>query len=264
MYPILFSWGPFILPAWHTFYVLGAIAAFFFMIHINRKFSCGINPDSLSRLFVICYLAGYFGARILSIFIDEPDLDSIVDKILALGRFGAMTFYGGFIGALLFGTAYITAKKLRAATILDICLPSGLLALAVGRIGCFLNGDDFGKPVPLLQEAQAPWWAVTFPNLEDGIARYPVQLIATASVGILVFFLYRYFERLRTTWGDGSVAITSFLGYGILRFFNEFIRGDPRGWVIEGILSPSQLVSILIIFFSLLYILAKATSERDA
>ncbi len=257
MYPILFEYGPFLIPAWHAFYVFGAFAAYFSFIYSAKKFYPELDKRDLAFVYIYAYLGGYFGARLLSIFIDEPYIKGFVDTLLALSRIGPMTFYGGFIGAVLCGYIFVYFRRLPPAKLLDLAVPSSFVALALGRVGCFLNGDDYGKAIPLSPGESPPWWAVNFPNLEDSIYRYPVQLIATISVSILVLFVFLNFKRIKNIAGPGSVASVTAIGYGVLRFMNEFLRGDPRGWVIEGVLSPSQFISLIIILFSGAYLVYK-------
>lgn len=246
MFPILFSTEYFVIPAWHTFYMVGALAALWVMKALSRKQRLQIGDRVIAQLFVVCYVAGYFGARIFSIFIDEPDLTTWAERLLALGRFGPMTFYGGFLGALIFGTIFIMVKKAPILNLLDVSLPAGMIGLGFGRIGCFLNGDDYGIPVDDLGQLNPPWWGVTFPNLEDGIVRYPVQLYETLGAFALALLVMLLFAPLRRRFGSGSIGLWTIVGYGVLRFFLEYYRGDDRGWVMVNILSPSQLISVIL------------------
>lgn len=242
MYPILFSWGPVVLPAWHTLYVLGAILAFVMLIGLARKYQPKIPEQTLSRLFIICYVSGYFGARLLSILVEEPEVKGVGETVMALGRFGAMTFYGGALASFLGGLVYCLTTKLRIADLVDITIPSGLAALALGRVGCFLNGDDYGLPV-----RGNPWWAVTFPSLQDGVARYPVQLYEAISVGTLVLVLVTQFPKIRAVFRPGAVGLIGIVAYANIRFGLEFFRGDFRGSVLVDWLSTSQFISVCVL-----------------
>jgi phosphatidylglycerol:prolipoprotein diacylglycerol transferase len=247
VFPILFSWGPILLPAWHTFYVLGAIATFIIMLKLARAYHPEVPERSISRLFVICYVAGYFGARLLSIFVEESQTKGLLATLTALLQFGAMTFYGGAIAAFAAGYAYVKLAKLSLADMIDLSLPAGLAALSLGRIGCFLNGDDYGLPVPLAAGQAAPFWAVTFPNLKDGVARYPVQLYEAIAVGALVVALIALYPRIRAALKPGAVGFLAVVAYANLRFGLEFLRGDFRGSVLVDWLSTSQFISICVL-----------------
>jgi phosphatidylglycerol:prolipoprotein diacylglycerol transferase len=262
MLPILFNSPYIIIPAWHTFYMLGAIAAFFTMKRLARAHCPNLQHQFISQLFTIAYISGYFGARIFSIFVDEGNLTTAWDRLAALGRFGPMTFYGGFIGAIVMGSIFVLAKRKPLSDLLDISVPAGMIGLGIGRIGCFLNGDDFGLPVPTELSANPPWWSVTFPNLEDGVARYPVQLMETALVFLLAFIIMKNYASIRGRFGPGSVGISTIIGYGIIRFGLEYLRGDERGWVVEDVLSPSQLVSIVLVVGGIMSLFAVSSQRK--
>ncbi len=245
MHPILFDWGPVVIPSWHAFYVFGAIATFLLLLHLGRLHDSQVPRHELARLYVVAYVTGYFGARLLSIVIEEPDVHGF-GIAEALFRFGPMTFYGGAIGAFLAGTFYVRMKGLPFGNIVDLAIPAGMLGLAIGRVGCFLNGDDYGSAAPLT-DGVAPFWAVIFPNLKDGIARYPVQLMESGAVLLLVFGLCRLFMRLRLAFKPGFVGFLGIVGYANLRFALEFVRDDFRGSVAGTWLSTSQFISILVL-----------------
>jgi phosphatidylglycerol---prolipoprotein diacylglyceryl transferase len=251
MYPILFESGSIILPAWHVMYVLGAVLGFLFLLRLGKKYYPEIHSKSLGNLFAVVYISGYFGARLMSIFVDQPELSGL-DAFVALFRFGPMTFYGGGIGAVLGGYSYARFSRLQFKRLLDIGLPSGLIALGIGRVGCFLNGDDYGKVV-----SESSWWTVSFPVLGDNLPRYPVQLISAALAIGGALILVHFFERIRSSLGPGAVGLIGVLAYGLVRYFIEYFRGDPRGSVFSGMFSTSQFVSILLVLGVSAYCIGK-------
>ena len=245
MYPILLEWGDFVLPAWHTFYVLAALVAYYSMQALGRKSHPEVDSQDLASLFVVCYIAGYFGARMLSILVEEHFTEGF-DVFLRLFSLGPMTFYGGAVAAMIAGTIYTLLKRLPFWSLLDICIPAGLFALAVGRIGCFLNGDDYG--IPVADQLNPPFWAVAFPYHEEKLFRYPVQLISTVGVGSFAAYLTFRFQSLQAQKGAGYVGVLAVVFYAVFRFTIEFLRGDPRGSVFSGALSTSQFISLWVVF----------------
>src|SRR5690606_14795231 len=113
-------WGSFIVPAWHTFFALGAIASYYWLIGLARKFSPEIAERDLSLVFISAYIGGYFGARIFSVLIEGPQPDSIVAFFKQMFSFGAMTFYGGLIGAFVSGLSITLWRKLPLLTLSDL------------------------------------------------------------------------------------------------------------------------------------------------
>ncbi len=253
MLPVLFEWNEFSLASWHVFYVLGALSAYLMMQHLARRLPAAdfVSPRHLSNLYLLGYVAGYFGARLLSVIIDQPDVIGIKATILELARIGPMTFYGGAIGSFLGCWIYQMSYRLPFGSLSDICLPAGILALGIGRIGCFLNGDDYGVAVGPVGSV-GPWWSVRFPNHEDLVPRVPIQIIEAGFCFLLVVVSVCFFSTIRSKWRSGAVGTLVILGYAIFRFFAEMFRGDDRGWIIVGWVSPSQAISLTLIWVVLL------------
>ncbi len=241
MYPVLFSIGDIQFPSWHVFYALGAIAAYLLFSHVNSREKICPAKDC-SNIFLVCYVAGYFGARAFAIFVEEKL--SFSSAIPALMKFGPMTFYGGAIGAFFAGIAYCSIHRLKTLKLADIAIPSALLALAFGRVGCFLNGDDFGKAV---SSNFPPALAVVFPNLNDQISRYPVQLYETGAVLVVVILSLLLRPRLKAA---GITAALTVIAYGNIRFYLEFLRDDFRGSLFTTYWSPAQEISIFLILIA--------------
>ena len=240
MYPILLSWGSIILPSWHAFYALAAILGYLYLIKTNQKFT-EINISILNFIYLTAYISGYFGARILSLMIEESSFE-----LKDVFTIGSMTFYGGFIGAMISCSSIAIYHRWPIFKLIDCCIPAGIFALAVGRIGCFLNGDDYGKPTRdfLMHN---PWWGVTFPNLNDQTPRIPTQLIESAFCLILSISCYYLPLRLRSKLGYGEIGLLSLAAYCLFRFGIEYLRGDERGTLFTEFLSTSQSISIILL-----------------
>jgi len=247
MYPILLDWGSLVIPAWHTFFVLGSLLSLIMLYALDRCLGFPLGDLVLRSLFVFGYLGGYFGARAYSICFEENVYPYSLDFWYQLFVFGSMTLYGGIGGAILAVLFYWIMRRFDLRSSLDVAIPSGLAGVAVGRIGCFMNGDDYGRPVPLDARVLPPWWSVQFPNLEDGIYRYPVQLWETALVAGLLLVSISIWSKGTLKNQRGILGLTTLVGYAVIRFVIEFYRGDERGWLVPGILSPAQGISLVVI-----------------
>ncbi len=243
MYPILFHHGDFLLSSWHVMYVLGALAAYGSMFLLSKQVAQDIKPDDLSQMFVVCYVAGYLGARLLSIIVEEPHVTGVLETGLALLRLGPMTFYGGAISAFCAGSLFCFFRRVSYGDMVDLGLISGLLALSIGRVGCFLNGDDYGRPVTLGADNIFRGLGVIFPVLEDGIPRWPVQLFEAVAVFVVVLVMASV--KLHKRARPGMVALLSVILYANLRFWFEFLRDDFRGFVFGTWLSTSQFIALI-------------------
>ncbi|MGE0171528.1 MAG: prolipoprotein diacylglyceryl transferase [Oligoflexales bacterium] len=242
MFPILFESGPIIVPAWHAFFVLGALGSYFLLHRLNTTSETNqARARDLDGLYLATYLGGLLGARILNIFVLE-DYASTSEFLSLSFSLGGMTFFGGMILGGLSGLLYSRIKKLDSSQLFDIGSVALFLGVGVGRIGCFLNGDDYG--VPLANQNASSWWGVVFPNLEDNLKRYPTQLFEAGACLLMVFILSVFFNRIRSRFFVGAVGVLAMSGYAISRFCLEYFRGDDRGYLITDVLSTSQFLSV--------------------
>ena len=252
MYPVLLAWHDIVVPTWYVCFLLAALAALWLLVRLQPRTCVRSTSKDVLNLYLICYVSGYVGARVLSLAIDDPcrGLLACASQLLTLG---SLTLYGGVMLAFLCGLLYAKAKHLPLLELLDCFVPALLLAVCIGRIGCFLNGDDYGI-------VTTSAWGVVFPNLGDGLARYPTQLFEAAFCLLLCALCWAGYPRLKARWGVGATGLCGAGGYALLRFANEYLRGDYRGWVVENMLSTSQFISIIL----LLGVLFSLTRVRSA
>lgn len=251
MRPLLTTLLGFPVLAWHVFFVLAVFSACVVLILVRRLMLGSAEWSSLEvgrlpafvrdpGIFFIflsaLYLCGLTGARAISLFqwliFDErlPGEEG--------GVYGPMSFYGGLCGGagglafwLLLGRrkwSWVDDGKL-LVDMLALPLTAGL---AVGRIGCLLNGDDYGRPLPSSLASAAPWWS--FPSMGPGLLlRYPTQLqeavFNLALLGIGMGLLINRRSRSWFLFNRGVLGAALIAFSALNRFFNEFFRGDPRG-----------------------------------
>ena len=267
MKPILFDFFAFPLPAWHFFFSLGVICSFLCFLFLSRRSRC-FEGDSLFPYFLFCmiYSAGYFGARALS----EGRSGS---PQLTLG--GEMTFYGGVIGgffALFFSDALLrlasvfhyfqiqphTVRNKRSSFLswkfIDVTIISLILGLGIGRVGCFLNGCDFGQIIQT--ESDIGRFLGFFGTGTNGILRFPTQL-QESFVSFCIFFVGLFLHvkksQLFSTSIDGVIGLFCGLFSCLNRILNEEFRGDERGVFPGTEVSTSQGIAV---FFALLIIVS--------
>jgi phosphatidylglycerol---prolipoprotein diacylglyceryl transferase len=133
--------------------VIGFLAAVTLIRRLSRRFTP--DPQYITNAALYSLIAGVVGARIFFVvhywsqFQDNP-LD-----VFAIWR-GGLELLGGVLLAIAVIFFYIWYHKLPLCHYLDVLAVGLLLALAFGRIGCFLNGCCYGKPTDLP-------WGVRFP-----------------------------------------------------------------------------------------------------
>ena len=244
------------LPAWYVCFVLAALAALWLLIKLQPHMCVHSTGKDITNLYSICYLSGYLGARGLSLLVEDPcrGLVACAAQLLTLG---SLTLYGGVVLAFICGLLYLRVKKLALRELLDCFVPALLLAVAIGRIGCFLNGDDYG----IVTDSS---WGVVFPNLGDGLPRYPTQLFEAAFCLLLCVLCCAGYHRIKARLGVGATGLGGAGGYALLRFANEYLRDDYRGWVIDQTLSTSQFISIIILACVLPPLLCSFSGQRHS
>jgi phosphatidylglycerol:prolipoprotein diacylglycerol transferase len=131
---------------------------------------------------------------------------------------------------------------------LDIMAVTSCIVHAFGRMGCFTAGCCYGTPYNGL-------FAVTFTNAKCSAEPlhtplHPTQLYSVAM--ILVILAIILFVNRRKHFA-GQLFMLYLMLYAIGRAIIEIFRGDlERGFIIDGILSNSQFISILIFLSALL------------
>ncbi len=171
---------------------------------------------------------------------------------------GGLTFYGGLLLAVPGGMYFAKRTGLGAWRMADIGAPGVMFGLAVGRVGCFLNGCCYGV-------ATDAWVGVAMSPASD--PAHPTQLYE--SLGCLAIFallMWVIRPRLRPARAaeaspqvvHGAVFGAMLVLYGVLRAVIEVYRADPRGAL--GPLSTSQAISLPLIALGV-YLLVRARSR---
>lgn len=172
--------------------------------------------------------------------------------------FGGSVFYGGLYGGLAAGVLASKILHLDLKLWADLMTPIIPLFHAFGRVGCFLAGCCYGIESD---------FGFTITNNEyipsiNGVSRFPVQLLEAVCNLALAFVMFRLLRKRENEKLKGNLIFIYLIIYGILRFLDEFLRGDlVRGFV--GPLSTSQFISIISIALSS-FLLYKSLHKKNA
>ena len=256
MFPILFEHNNYIVSSWHFFFLLAAFSSYNLYMYLYKRIYPSLNMKIVLNFFLVLYFGGYFSARIFSIFNDQNifSFKKIVEELILIGP---MTFFGGAIGSCILGIIYLKSHKQNIFKYIDLAIPSCLLGVFWGRIGCFLNGDDYGKEFLPLEDA--PWWTVVFHNHDVKVPRYPIQLMESFLSLFVCIFLVRALKKTGAHSTPGNFGLLGVIAYCTIRFFDEFYRGDDRGWFIVNQISTSQGISIIFFLLSFLILFIRNT-----
>ena len=132
---------------------------------IHRAKRLGQDPDMVFALAFWSFIPGILGARLFYIIeywetflrpsADAPELGATLRAMVNVSE-GGLVVYGSLVGGLLGLLFFVRKHRLPLLATCDLIAPSMMLGLALGRIGCLLNGCCFGGP------CDAPW-GLSFP-----------------------------------------------------------------------------------------------------
>ncbi len=222
MYPVLLKVGRVAFYTYGLCIAAGVLAGMFYLRSKAPRY--GLTVKRVYDLVFFMFISGLLGGRLLFVAMNLRRFDSFFDVFKVWE--GGLVFYGGFAASL--ATFFILMKvwKVRIPAVLDVLGPTGALIHAIGRLGCFFAGCCYGY------ETGLPW-GVIFSNPQSlaplGIRIHPTQVYASLGNAVIFVILHR---RLGKKLFDGEVFLWYMIGYGMLRFFNEFLRADPRGPVV--------------------------------
>jgi phosphatidylglycerol:prolipoprotein diacylglycerol transferase len=229
MYPVLFRIQGLEIT---SFGAMVAGAALVGLWLFRRELRRSGLPDSSLDAAVAGVVGGLFGAKLLWVLEhlgDEPVLDLVLSR-------GGMSWFGGFAGGILAGVAVMHWKRLPKLAVLAAATPALAIGHAIGRIGCFLVGDDYGRPTDLP-------WGVAFPQglPPTSVPVHPTQLYEAIALLPIAWMLFRWRQERRS---DDFVLGAYLILAGCIRFLIEFLRVDVR---VLGVLSVAHMASLIAI-----------------
>lgn len=136
---------------------------------------------------------------------------------------GGMSFHGAILG---FFTASLVVAKIKGRSPWPFLAESTIvapIAIFVGRIGNFLNGELWGRVTDVP-------WGMAFPKSGTLENRHPSQLYEAVAEGLILFFLMSFLSKrlhaseLGTGNGSKIMALVFVALYSVLRFAVEFFR----------------------------------------
>ena len=141
---------------------------------------------------------------------------------------------------------YVYRNRLNWLKVADWVAPFLILGHGIGRIGCFLVGDDYGIPSNLP-------WACAFPQglPPTNTPVHPTQLYEMFAY-FAIFFYLRYCKRNQHFVGELMFKYLLFGGFA--RFMIEILRTNTKYYL--G-LSGAQYISIIMMLIGLYQIIKK-------
>lgn len=138
--------------------LLGTIAGV--GLAIRRATQLGVQKDFIFNLAFWMFLGGIIGARAFYVLqywedFQAPTLMQTLIEVVNTTK-GGLVVYGSLIGALLAASIVCYRQRFPSLALGDLIAPSMVIGLALGRIGCFLNGCCYGGETELMTAVRFP------------------------------------------------------------------------------------------------------------
>lgn len=233
-----------------------------------------LDPELMYDLAIWVFVGGLVGARIFYVIqYWGVRVHSFLD-IFKVWE-GGIVLYGSIMGGTATFFFYWWLRRFPLRPALDAIAPALALGIALGRIGCFLNGCCYGdrcdEPWGVRFPPGSPPWfqqatdekhkatdrlipGITSSMLKEvkagripngtpwSLPVHPTQLYSTVDGLVLVVVLSAFYPLRRR---DGEVMALLMVTYPFTRFLIEYLRND-EGAFIAG-MTISQSVSILLL-----------------
>ena len=242
MYPILLQFGSVTVSSLWIFLAISLFLGLLIFIKLAKK-------KRLKLSFVVDHsLAIFFGgivfARLFYViqnfhlfFYEFHWID--IFKVLYIWDKG-LSPWGAIAGISLILAIFCHKEKEKIGQWMDILSVSVLGALSIANIGTFLDGRNYGK------ETSMPW-GVVIENSIYAVPIHPVQIYAALYCAILTVIFYKLFGN-KISQKTGMISILALGSYCLLRFLEEFIRGDESLFLLG--LRGAQIYALLGILIS--------------
>lgn len=247
VYPFNIHLGPIEITGYGIMMMVGfLIGGWLIGLELKRR---GFNQDYAADFIIAALIGGVLGAKLWYVALTQ-DAGALLSR-------GGLVWYGGFIGGALAVLFNGWRLKVPARWTMQVAAPALAAGYALGRVGCFLVGDDYGRPTNLP-------WGVAFPrglppstaaNLTDFrvaipegtdpstvLAVHPTQLYEVTIMLVVFALLWTLRSRERAT---GWLFAVYLMLAGLERFFVEIFRAKDDRFLAG--FTIAQLTSVVLI-----------------
>lgn len=249
MIPELFRIGSFSVSPFGVMLVLALLGAYWQLRRGMLARGLGSEDDASSIVFA-CGFVGILGGKIYYAILVQ-DWGMIFDR-------AGIVWYGCLIGGALAFFFTLHRRRLPVWPVLDAAGPALAFGYGIGRIGCLLVGDDYGRPTDLP-------WAMEFPKglppttagvlrgdfgldidpslpADTVLAVHPTQIYSSLASFAIFFFALRLAKK---PMAAGNLFLIVMALLSVERFLVEFVRAkDDRFF--SGF-TLAQVISVLIL-----------------
>jgi phosphatidylglycerol:prolipoprotein diacylglycerol transferase len=247
MYPTLVKFGSFEITTFGLMMFLAFVTAGWVLTRQFRRH--GLSDDLASSMVMAAAIGGIVGAKVYYAILFHS-------WRLLFDRAG-LVWYGGLIGGAAACAWLIVRHKVPFLLAADAASPALAIGYALGRIGCFLVGDDYGRPTD-------SWVGIAFPKgsppttaealrefgvkIDPTIPPYqilkvhPTQLYESGAA-LLMFAILMWMSRRPQVRGRAFGMFLLLMG--IERFLVEIVRAKDDRFL--GSFTVAQLISVILV-----------------
>lgn len=251
MYPIIFESRYFLVESLWLFVSFGFLAAALFLIYLAKthhlKLSFILNYGFKLILFSLLFARLVYIIQNYEVYFFEFSLTQL--KYIFFIWDKGLSFWGAMLGFLIGLRRYCRKSEENLQAWLDVSIIAFFLGLVIGCIGLFLDGGSYGK------ESNLPW-AINFENItvRYSVPIHPTQLYAALYNLILFLISWRIYAYQKYKH-DGDVFLGGLAAFCLLKFLEEFLRGDET-FTLLGI-RDSQYLAFFVGLISLFLLLER-------
>lgn len=222
----------------------------------------GIHRNIVYDLVLYILVSSLAGARLFFVALNFEYYRGHPLEIFKLWE-GGLVLYGGIVFGAVVSIYWLRKRKIAVWRMADIIAPSLALGVAIGRIGCFLNGCCYGRisqkwgvcypsvDMPPAYEQQLSRQLIT-PGSACSLPVLPTQLYESV-VCLAIFALLSYMGARKRLF-EGSLFWVFIMLYSFQRFFMEAIRYYEQNFF-AGPFTVGQLLSIVFFLVALAVII---------
>lgn len=248
-------WQPIEVHSYGVMLGLSMLLGWFLAMRLARE--DGIASEQAGMIYMWTAVWSIIGARLMYVVLKWNDEFARDPLEIFRAYNGGLVAYGGMIGGFLASWYGCHKRHIPLLQWADVSAPAVVLGTGITRVGCLLNGCDYGR------RSGVPW-AISFPRgsaawqLHERVYGLPAEAprsfavhptqIYESLVGLSLFALLMLIRRHRRY--SGQVFLGWVIGYGTLRPLIEMLRDDveERGKIpglaswLPAWVSPSEVI----------------------
>jgi phosphatidylglycerol:prolipoprotein diacylglycerol transferase len=262
--PMIFSIGPIQVRWYGILYLAAFVLVYFLAVYRIKSEKLPYSKETIRDLLIWTILGSLIGGRVGYIlfynfryFWANP-LKTFFPFDTSSGftytGIGGLSYHGSVIGILLVSVLFGYRNKIDFWHLGDIMTSVIPLAYTLGRLGNFINGELYGR-------ITTSSWGMYFPLDPTHQLRYPSQLYEAFFEGAVLFIILWGLRKKKLF--DGFLLSLYFIGYGLVRFFIEFVREpDSHLGFIIGYFTMGQILCLGMILGGTIILVKKSQDMR--